>query len=136
MYQMFTEIFTWRFNFKDQISIFWWHVSKGNMIQWFIPLNGCNINRYFNQMFCVKISSKLAKNECMKMGSKFGRLAWSWQNFKFAKFNPRENVDHPQFAKYSTREIKVFYSISRTTVPILGFFIMFMLVWMHICMLN
>ena len=21
--QMFTEIFTWRFNFKDQISIFW-----------------------------------------------------------------------------------------------------------------
>ena len=32
MYQMLTEIFTWRFNFKDQISIFWWHVSKRNMI--------------------------------------------------------------------------------------------------------
>ena len=48
--------------------------------------------------------------------------AWIWvQNsvdlfdhdkiLKFAKFNPRENVSHPQFAKYSTRESKVFYSI-------------------------
>ena len=47
--------------------------------------------------------------------------AWIWvQNsadlfdhykiLKFAKFNPRETVDHPQFAKCSTREIKVFYS--------------------------
>ena len=56
----------------------------------------------------------------MNMGSKFGRLVWSWQNFKFAKFNPRENVGHPQFAKYSTREIKVFYRIFIWKISPLG----------------
>ena len=46
MYQMLTELFTWRFSFKDINILVTCEQRKHDSI-----INRCNINRYFNQMF-------------------------------------------------------------------------------------